>query len=858
MVTGVTRPDAAAPSLLSPRHVRRPRLTKLLDEARGQAIVITAPAGYGKTALAAEWLERNSRVAWFRASPASADLVAFCVGICEALKPIVPHAGDRLRRRVRSGEVPDQSARRLAELLADDLARWPEDSWLVVDDYHLVADSAAVEEFIDWLLTLAPLRLVATTRRRPTWATARRILYSEVTEVTREQLAMTNEEASQVLSEYSDEATRRLIAQAQGWPVLIGLAALSTSTALPDDRISETLFRYFAEEVFRSEPAEVQEFMLAAAVPPGIDAATATELLELEHAEDAVERLEGEGLLQSAGHGSFYFHPLLRDFLLRKLRFENPLLASRLHERAIAAARAAGRPDEAFELATQGGRLDLAADVLAESGGSLLDAGRIETVDRWLGVCAALAPRRPALMIAKAEVLIRQGHLREAWAVARELAAQLPETNEHASPAWHLAARASHLLAEEEQALECHLKAAATARTPHERANALWGAATVASLLEDDAVVDGVIAEMEEIAEGSVQAQLQLISAYVFRGSHRGSLAGIWKKVDPLVPLVDAAPDPMAKGSFFIAGAYVFSSRAHYRAARELIERGLAELEELRFGRIKRAFCLCQLAKADIGLRRFGDAEKALREITQTISETGIFVPEDGILRMKLLLAKGAFEDELSSFDGFHGDPGAGTVHGEYLGLVAIANAAAGREAEAAAAAARAREVSRAIEARFYSRWADMISRLHAEGRSEAVAKEARRLMDETTAADIHDALVLAYRAFPPLLELLAADHQARPAVRALVEAANDHALAKHAGLTVNGDGRSAGALASLTPRENEVLELMAEGLANAEIARRLFISEKTAKVHVYHIFEKLGVATRVQAVLAMRNALAR
>lgn len=62
------------------------------------------------------------------------------------------------------------------------------------------------------------------------------------------------------------------------------------------------------------------------------------------------------------------------------------------------------------------------------------------------------------------------------------------------------------------------------------------------------------------------------------------------------------------------------------------------------------------------------------------------------------------------------------------------------------------------------------------------------------------------------------------------------------------------GGLAALTPRETEVLGLLCEGLGNSEIASRLVISEKTAKVHVSHIFEKLGVKTRVQAVLAAGN----
>ena len=69
---------------------------------------------------------------------------------------------------------------------------------------------------------------------------------------------------------------------------------------------------------------------------------------------------------------------------------------------------------------------------------------------------------------------------------------------------------------------------------------------------------------------------------------------------------------------------------------------------------------------------------------------------------------------------------------------------------------------------------------------------------------------------------------------------------------SANGNGHR---LARLTPREIEVLRLMSKGLANADIARRLFISEKTAKAHVSHIFEKLEVGTRVQAVIAAKDA---
>jgi DNA-binding CsgD family transcriptional regulator len=67
--------------------------------------------------------------------------------------------------------------------------------------------------------------------------------------------------------------------------------------------------------------------------------------------------------------------------------------------------------------------------------------------------------------------------------------------------------------------------------------------------------------------------------------------------------------------------------------------------------------------------------------------------------------------------------------------------------------------------------------------------------------------------------------------------------------------GRRPASLAGLTAREGEIVERIARGLDNAQIAAQLGLSEKTVRNHITHIFDKLGVQTRAQAIVLARNA---
>jgi LuxR family transcriptional regulator, maltose regulon positive regulatory protein len=810
--------------------------------------MLTAPAGYGKTTLAREWLQARHDVAWYRATPASADVGAFSAGLTEAVRPVVPDAGERVLQRLRVGDAADRLARPLAELLAEDLETWPAGGFVVLDDYHLLAESAPVEDFLDWLLTLAPIRVLVTTRRRPKWATARRFLYGEAFEIGRDHLAMTDEEATRVLEGRSTESVRALVRQADGWPAVIGLAALSADLAFPEERASESLYRYFAEEVLRAEPPEIQRLMLTVAVPSTVTLRVAEECLGLENAEPLLERLRDEDLLHEIPGGELVFHPLIHDFLRRRLEDYDPEILASLRSKVVEHAREHARWEEAFELSIQAGRLTDAAEIVGSAARDLLAQGQGETVRKWLSACGAAGVTVPGAALARAELLIRRGEMSAATALASDTVGRL--TDDHPDYAWacNAAGRALHFTSQEAAALQSFQLAQSAAKTDEDLKEALWGQLLAITEIAPEQMHES-LDELEARYSDDLDTRLRVAIGRYGTAEQTASVAGEWSRFAVLLDSLEYSNDPLASTRFLAMASGAARFEARYLLSRDLAERAVRMCREIRFD-LGLGASLLQRAAAELGLRAFRQAQRSLQAFAQTLisREDPFYWVEWLTLRARLRAYQGNLEDALSASDDLAGVDAPPRALGSHLAARSVLLAASGDTEAARWTADRARRNGSSIEMIHLANLGVAVAQ-DVEGDSEEFQSTSARLVLECSRASYHDGIVFAYRVYPRLLPSASANKEAGAILAKLLAKSRDHEIARSAGIKVRVD-EADHPFGGLTTREREVLTLLSEGMTNGEIASRLFITPGTAKVHVRHIFEKLGVRSRLQAAL--------
>jgi ATP/maltotriose-dependent transcriptional regulator MalT len=711
----------------------------------------------------------------------------------------------------------------------------------VIDDYHLLSDSSSAETLVRELRDQLDLRLFVGSRVRPEWATARAEIYGDILEIGPDELALSTDETTELLAESSGTVTSALLTKANGWPAVIGLAALARpSGRTPRDAPSSTLFRFFAEELFTAAPDSLQHHLPTMALLPSLS----RELTEELFGDDAA------GLLDDAvAHGfatvdehQHELHPLIREYLLSKLGLHQEI--DEQVEDAVTLSLRLEEWDHAFELITRFGRIDLLESLVEAAFKPLIRSGRIGTLEQ----IAAFARSRsadfsPLVTLIDAELAFRDGRFARAEALATRAADGLEPSHVSISRAHSLAGQAAQLLSDY-AAAPAHFRCAlASAHDDDDVRDALWGLVVTSISSEERDPKDAVI----ELQKRRDKSPTDLVRATTALMVYQRYTAGFANRVDieSSLRIPNTLVDPTIRISLTNTYAYQLILEADYRAAREIAQITRDEAAEFR---LKWALLHAEwsLAASSLGLREFAMADRWLQHVERKaeVLNDGHLVLNSAALRARLLLALQRPDEAREALVVDDTRPVNPAMKAEVVATRALVFAVLGELRHARAEADRAAGMTHAVEVHA------LVACTHALCRScRSGALKAFQMAERLR---VWDPFVCSSRAAPAMVEHLVKIEQCQPRLRALFRQCQDFDLARRVGLEIGPRPRTG--RAPLTARESEVLQLIRQGLTNRQIAGVLFISEATVKVHVRHILEKVGARTRTEAAIQLES----
>ncbi len=811
--------------------------------------MVVAGPGYGKTTLLEQWARDGRSIGWFRAGP-TPDVAVVARALVAACSHVLPGAGRRLLERLAVTDDPEREAILLAEMLAEDLDDWPSEAWIIVDDYQHVAASVASEAFVETIVDRSPVRMLIASRVRPSWVRARSILDGEVLEIPQTALAMSSEEVAEVLQGGRIELTPGLVALAGGWPAVVALAGMTPDARDTDAELPETLFEFFADELYRGLDPVVANSLAILAALPLVDRELAETILGPERAERVCGDALTLGILDERD-GRLELHPLMRSFLESRVLPDAsigglPIATSD----ALVLYRRRRQWDSAFELVRRHDLDEEVAGLVLEAVDETVYAGRLRTLAEWVRHAKTRRlPYHPVFALAETELHLRHGRHVSALTSAR-LGIENTPAGEFRYRLLLAAARAAHVGSREEEALEYYQRARGAASSAGQQREARWGELMCTAALERPEAHKLLEELQRSVLVSDARDQIRLADKQLSVGFRFGFIRHL-SDSRAVYELVEQVDDPFVKCSFLSMHGWALVLGAHYDEALHVARQLLAHATDFRvrpalpYGHTIHAVSLAGLGHHDRALEAVEQASREARRVNDVNGAQNAYA-----IRMRILLQAGAAAEACAT-EPPDVSEALLSMKGEVLGSRALALATIGRVQEASELVEVAAHCTLGIEAQALCHSVNAICAL--KERSDDLLERCESLITHVFASGAVDLAVTAYRANPELLSTLLASKGVRDQTIFLVRRAGDEERVGALGVSPTSLVDPA---ISLSAREREVYDLVCEGLSNNEIARRLFITPGTVKVHVHHVFDKLGIRSRT--ALALNSALGR
>ncbi len=445
--------------------VPRERLFKRLDEGLEpgcRLILVSAPAGYGKTTLLSTWIHKKRsvdtdkdappfNVAWVSLDEGDNDPTRFWAYIIAALQTLESGLGKDVLAQLQSPQPPPPAIavtmliNEITRVLQEPKSTPPSDaatSWnpldvsnvarvvLVLDDYHTIT-APPIHEAMAFLLDNLPpsLRLVLATRSDPPLPLSRLRARRHALELRAAELRFQLAEAAVFLNQamglnLSADHIAALEERTEGWIAGLQLAALSMRghgdishfiTALSGTH--RFILDYLVEEILQQQSPEVQTFLLQTSIldrlcGPLCDAVIETDVGNSQRMLETLERANLFVVSLDTERRWYRYHHLFADFLQARAHQVYPDLIATLHRRAAQWYEQNDLATEAIAHALHAADFERAADLIERTAQSILAHSEATTLLRWLKMLPTnLLHKHPQLLIFYAWALLIAGEL---------------------------------------------------------------------------------------------------------------------------------------------------------------------------------------------------------------------------------------------------------------------------------------------------------------------------------------------------------------------------------------------------------------------------------------------------------------
>jgi len=334
------------------KAVIRSRLVKQLTEGLitgHKLILISAPAGFGKSTLVSEWIVNcGQQVAWISLDENDNDPARFLIYVISALQTVSPNFGVSILDALQSPQIPPIDS--ILTALLNEISLIPDDLILVLDDYHLT-DAKSVDDALTFLIEHLPpqMHLVITTREDPSLPIPRLRARNQLTELRAVDLRFTPVEAAEFLNQVMGlnltvEEVNALEARTEGWIAGLQLAALSMKgqqdvhgfiQAFAGDH--RYIVDYLVEEVLRRQPEPIRNFLLQTSILDRLNGSLCDAVTAQTGSKSKLEQLQRGNLFLiplDDKRDWYRYHHLFTDVLRMHLTMEQSELVPTLHHRA--------------------------------------------------------------------------------------------------------------------------------------------------------------------------------------------------------------------------------------------------------------------------------------------------------------------------------------------------------------------------------------------------------------------------------------------------------------------------------------------------------------------------------------------